>query len=248
MQSLPRRRFIKGLFLGTAFSSAFGKSWSSIYAATFTPTSQEPTFRININDYPALLGEIGSVRLGVNPVGEGDNSFPQGRYYPVLINRDSNGFYVLDSTCQHAACVVGTFNPELFAMRCPCHGSMYDLHGDVVEGPANQSLTALDFSFDGTDLLTITVPEMGFNVTSFLPGPQFSSRLRLEFLAEGDVYYEVRFREKLTHLWQPITFSLTPTGPADEQVLLGNGDLNSIYVERTTPTGFYAVAMVLSEV
>lgn len=246
MQSVPRRRFIKGLFLGTAFSSAFGKSWSSVYAATFSPASQDPTFRININDYPALLEEIGSVRLGVNRVGADD--FPSGRYYPVIINRDSSGFYVLDSHCKHASCVVGTFNSSDFAMRCPCHGSLYDIRGEVVEGPANQALTALDFSFDGSAILTITVPEMGFNVAAFLADPEPNARLRLEFKAEGDVFYEVRFREKLTDAWEPISFSRTPTGATDEQLLLGNGDINAIYVDRTTPTGFYAVAMVLEEV
>ncbi|HTD87806.1 MAG TPA: Rieske 2Fe-2S domain-containing protein [Candidatus Binatia bacterium] len=246
MHAVPRRRFIKGLFLGTAFSSVLGKSWSDIYAATFTPTSQDPTFRININDYPALNEELGSVRLGVNPVGPDD--FPSGRYYPVIINRDTNGFYVMDSTCKHASCVVGTFNTGDFALRCPCHGSLYDIQGQVIEGPARQGLTPLDFSFDGNDTLTITVPEMGFNVSSFLPNAQPNPRLQLEFVAQGDVYYEVRFREKLTDPWQPISFSRTPTGPANEQLLLGDGDPNRLYVDRTTPTGFYAVSMVLEEV
>ena len=244
MQSVPRRRFIKGMFLGTAFSSIVGKSWSSLYAATFTPAAQEPTFRININDYPALQGELGSVRLGVNPVGPDD--FPSGRYYPVIVNRDSSGFYVLDSTCKHAACVVGAFNTNDFGMRCPCHRSLYDIQGSVIEGPANEGLTALDFSFDGTDTLTITVPEMAFNVKSFLPNPD--ARLQLEFVAQGEVYYEVRFREKLTDPWQVIPFSRTSTGPADQQLLLGDGDPNKVYVDRTTPTGFYAVSMVLEEV
>jgi len=246
MQIIPRRRFIKGLFLGTAFSSVLGKSWSSAYAATFTPASEGPTFRINISDYPALQGELGSVRLGVNPVGPDD--FPSGRYYPVIINRDTSGFYVMDSACQHAACVVGTFDPGNFAMRCPCHGSMYDIRGEVIEGPANRGLTPLDYSFDGEDTLTITVPEMGFNVASFLPNGQSGTRLRLEFVAQGDVYYEVRFREKLTDPWQVISFALTPNGPANQQLLLGNGDVNSVYVDRTTPTGFYAVTMFLEEV
>ena len=246
MHPLPRRRFIKGLFLGTAFSSIVGKSWSSAYAATFTPASQDPTFRVNIHDYPALSEEVGSVRLGVNPVGSDD--FPSGRYYPVIINRDATGFYVLDSICKHAACVVGKFDNGDFAMRCPCHGSMYDITGEVIEGPATSALNALPFSFDGTDTLTIMVPEMGFDVKSFLPNREPNARLQLVFTAQGGVFYEVRFREKLTDPWQTASFSRTPNGPANEQLLLGDGDPNSLYVDRTTPTGFYAVSMVLDEV
>lgn len=244
MHPIPRRRFVKGLFLGTAFSSILGKSWSSAYAATYAPASQEATFHVNINDYPALLGEIGSVRLGVTSV-DPSSGFP-GRYYPVIINRDFTGFYVVDSLCKHAGCVVGALDTGTFAMRCPCHGSMYDIRGDVLEGPAEEPLTPLNFSFDGDNLLTITVPEMTFNVRSYLPNP--SARLQLEFTAHGDVFYEVRFREKLTDPWQPTFFSVTPAGPANEQLLLGNGDPNTLYVDRTTPTGFYAVSMVLNEV
>jgi Rieske Fe-S protein len=243
MHPIPRRRFVKGLFLGTAFSSILGKSWSSAFAATYTPAPQEAIFHVNINDYPALLGEIGSVRLGVTPVGA--DEFP-GRYYPVVINRDFTGFYVVDSMCKHAFCTVGALDSSTFAMRCPCHGSMYDIRGDVLEGPAEEQLTALNFTFDGNNLLTITVPEMTFNVRSYLPNP--NARIQLEFVAHGDVFYEVRFREKLTDPWQPASFSRTPTGPANEQLLLGNGDPNTVYLDRTTSTGFYAVSMVLNEV
>ena len=248
MHQVPRRRFIKGLFLGTAFSTTIGKSWSSLYAATFAPASHSPGFQVRISDYPVLQEEIGSVRLGVNPVGTGDNSFPEGRYYPIIINRDFNGFYVLDSTCKHAACVVNAFDPSEFVMRCPCHGSLYDIRGDVLEGQATEALTALDFTFDeATDTLHITVPDMGFAVKTFLPQDP-GARLQLEFLAHGGVNYEVRFRERLTDPWQPILFALTPNGPANQDLLIGNGDPNTVYVDRATPTGFYAVSMFLGEV
>jgi Rieske Fe-S protein len=248
MPQIPRRRFVKGLFLGTAFSSILGKSWSNAYAAVFTPASEgEATFQINVNDYPALnQEEIGSVRLGVSPVGP--DHFPASRYYPIIINRDPNSFYVLSSICKHAACVVGAFNTSDFAMRCPCHGSLYDIRGDVVEGPANDSLTPYEFSFDGASMLTVVVPEMGFQVKSFLPNPQPGTRLQLEFTAEGGVLYEVHFREKLTDPWQRALFSRTPQGPANEELLMGNGDPNTLYLDRTTPTGFYAVSMFIDEV
>lgn len=247
MPQIPRRRFVKGLFVGAAFSSILGKSWSSAYAAIFSPASQgDATFQINVNDYPALLGEIGSVRLGVSPVGP--DHFPASRYYPVIINRDTEGFYVLNAECKHAACVVGAFNTSDFGMRCPCHGSLYDIRGDVVEGPAAFSLNSYEFSFDGISMLTIVVPEMAFQVQAFVPNSQPGARLQLQFLAQGSVTYEVRFREKLTDPWQSVPFATTPQGPAYQEVLVGNGDPNTVYLDRTTPTGFYAVSMFLDEV
>jgi Rieske Fe-S protein len=247
MHSIPRRRFVKGLFLGTAFSSIVGKSWSSAYAATSTPASSAGVFEIKVSDFPALLGEIGSVRLGVSPV---ISQFPASRYYPVIINRDSEGFYVLNSECKHASCVVAPFDTGNFGMRCPCHQSLYDIRGIPLEGPDGNPPETIDpldpfeFEFDGADKLKVFVPMMAFNIRIFQPDP----RLKLEFVAEGGVSYEVRFREKLTDQWQITSFSRTPDGPADEQLLVGNGDPNTIYVDRATPTGFYAVSMVLNEV
>jgi Rieske Fe-S protein len=248
MPLIPRRRFVKGLFLGTAFSSILGKSWSSAYAAMFSPAAaaDDATFQININDYPALQGELGSVRVGVSPVGP--DHFPASRYYPVIINRDPDSFYVLSSECKHASCVIPTFNTSDFGMRCPCHGSLYDIRGDVVEGPAAFSLNSYEFSFDGTSMLTIVVPEMSFQVQAFVPNSPEAARVQLQFVAEGAVNYEVRFREKLTDPWASVPFATTPQGPANQDVLLGNGELNTLYLDRTTPTGFYAVSMFLDEV
>jgi len=247
MPPVPRRRFVKGLFLGTAFSSILGKSWSSAYAAVVSPASQtEASFQINVNDYPALQGEIGSVRLGVSQVGP--DHFPASRYYPVIINRDPDNFYVLGAECKHASCVVGAFNTSDFGMRCPCHGSLYDIRGDVVEGPAAFSLNTYEFSFDGTSMLTIIVPQMTFQVQAFVPNPQPGARLQLQFIAEGGVVYEIRFREKLTDPWGSVPFATTPLGPANQDTLLGNGELNTVYLDRTTSTGFYAVSMFLAEV
>ena len=248
MHQIPRRRFVKGLFLGTAVSTILGKSWSSAYAATFSPRSEAGgTFQINVNDYPALQAEIGSVRLGVSPVGP--DEFPQSRYYPVIINRDSEQYYVVSAMCKHAACTVPPFDTGNFGMRCPCHGSLYDIRGMPLEGPDGDPPDTIDpldtyeFTLEG-DILRVVVPDMAFQVRASLPGP----RMQIEFVAEGGVFYEVRFREKLTDPWQPAMFSRTPGGTADEQSLLGNGDPNTLYLDRTTSTGFYAVSMVLNEV
>lgn len=247
MHRIPRRRFVKGLFLGTAISSLLGKSWKSAYAATFTPASGVPTFTIKISDYPALQDELGSVRLGVNPVGSDD--FPAGFYWPIIINKDTDGaFYVLNSECRHAGCVVNAYDTFEGGLRCRCHGSLYDVRGQVVEGPAEEPLFTHDFTLDGQDSMTIVVPQMGFTVRSFLPDREPTARLQLQIDTQWNIFYEVRFREKLNDPWTPAMFSLTPDGPATEEVLVGDGLPVTLYLDRTTATGFYAVSMRMSEV
>lgn len=247
MHQIPRRRFVKGLFLGTAISSILGKSWKSLYAAAVSPAAGEATFQINVSDYPALQEELGSVRVGVNPVGSDD--FPAGLYWPIIINKDTDGaFYVLNSECQHAGCVVDALDTFEGGMRCQCHGSLYDVRGQVLEGPSEFPLNSHDFTYDGVNTLTIVVPQMGFTVNAFLPDLDAATRLQLQFQTQWNVFYEVRFREKLDDPWTGATFSLTPDGPALEEALVGDGAPATLYLDRATPTGFYAVSMRIGEV
>ncbi len=73
----------------------------------------------------------------------------------VLVGRDSGGFYAMSSLCTHQCCDMNSsFSGEIFSggVRCLCHGSQYDLQGNVVQGPAFQGLThhPLALGCDGT--------------------------------------------------------------------------------------------------
>ena len=46
---------------------------------------------------------------------------------------------VLSPVCPHLKCHVG-WNPTESTWDCPCHGSRFDAHGSVIEGPALRSL------------------------------------------------------------------------------------------------------------
>jgi|SRR5215469_3557333 len=70
-----------------------GKLWQQDLLAYCAPLAGQPdgVLKVRVSDYPALGQAYGSVRLGLNPV----STFPDGDFYPILINRDaSNNFYV----------------------------------------------------------------------------------------------------------------------------------------------------------
>ena len=58
----------------------------------------------------------------------------------VAVVRDGAALYALDLTCTHLGCTV-TVTPE--GMTCPCHGSRFDRHGAVLNGPADRPLRRL---------------------------------------------------------------------------------------------------------
>ena len=55
---------------------------------------------------------------------------------------DERGIYALSGICTHLGCIVHTEGATGFA--CPCHGSEYDVHGEVTQGPAKRHLRHLD--------------------------------------------------------------------------------------------------------
>ena len=68
----------------------------------------------------------------------------------VWVIRDEKGVYALWSRCTHLGCTPNWFPAEL-RFRCPCHGSNYNLSGDVLAGPAPKPLwrCAVDVTPDG---------------------------------------------------------------------------------------------------
>ena len=75
-------------------------------------------------------------------------AYPMGSVTPVpevraWILRDEAGLYALSSICTHLGCLVN-YNTDLF--ECPCHGSKFDLNGNVLNGPALQPLEFVELS------------------------------------------------------------------------------------------------------
>jgi Rieske Fe-S protein len=52
---------------------------------------------------------------------------------------DGNQTYNLSKTCPHAGCDVD-YSAQDGKFICPCHGSEFNIKGEVIQGPAKQNL------------------------------------------------------------------------------------------------------------
>jgi cytochrome b6-f complex iron-sulfur subunit len=72
----------------------------------------------------------------------------------VYVMRLTDGFRALSSVCTHLGCVT-RFQPDSRTIACPCHGSRFDLNGDVLGGPAPRALRWLEMDVSQKGLITV---------------------------------------------------------------------------------------------
>jgi len=104
-----------------------------------------------------LLGLGGLIRflsfeLDPAPPSEYDlgpaTNFPPGSrslllHIPAVLIHNDDGYLALSLVCTHLGCTVDQKDDTF---ECPCHGSIYDNHGDVRKGPAKDALKRLRIS------------------------------------------------------------------------------------------------------
>ncbi len=64
------------------------------------------------------------------------------------------GVYALSAVCTHLGCITRHVSAEN-AIACPCHGSRFDLAGDVTHGPAPRGLPWLEVTADNAGNLVV---------------------------------------------------------------------------------------------
>jgi len=107
--------------------------------------STAPTIKADLRGntilFDANIPELANVGDGVkldNPALE----------YPILfIKKSDSSFLALSTECTHLGCQV---RMQKNLLRCPCHGSVYDLDGNVLSGPAEKSLEVHPVRMNGT--------------------------------------------------------------------------------------------------
>lgn len=66
----------------------------------------------------------------------------------------SNGVYAISAVCTHLGCIA-RYKSDERVIACPCHGSRFDIEGNVVHGPAPRPLPWLDVSEDAQGNLVV---------------------------------------------------------------------------------------------
>lgn len=243
---LSRRRFVRRFALGMATASILGKAKQNPFlweVAGDTPPAGA-RLRVSLDDFPVLRNELGSLRLSVNPIG--DDSFPNGNHYPIVITHAGGGVYfALSSACAHARCVVEAFDPFEQGLVCPCHGSLYAIDGTLLRGPATRGLTPYAAVYDGKGLLTVTVPDLAYGVTVSSLKAAAGPRLALTFPTWPNVTYEIRYRAELSDPGVPVAFSASLEGELDQYVWLGDDQPATVFVSPIGNRGFLEVGVIL---
>lgn len=78
----------------------------------------------------------------------------------VWIVRTDRGIYAFLALCRHLGCIP-VWVEEEWLFKCPCHGSNYNLEGDVIGGPAPRPLWRLGLSLapDGQLIVDKSIKE-----------------------------------------------------------------------------------------
>lgn len=122
-----RRPFLNvlWLFLGGVALAEF----AAVAFAFFRPRKMET--RSQDADSTIIAGAV--ERFKPNSV----TAFVRGKFY--LARLEDGGFLALSSTCTHLGCSLPWSAKEM-QFICPCHGSAFDMTGNVVDAPAPRAL------------------------------------------------------------------------------------------------------------
>lgn len=113
------------------------------YIKLFEPTRTNMTNIIN-----SIIGALHYSKVYAQTTIKKNPVFDNNHVYIVKINGKYYGVYydnygkkhIVDHKCPHMMCNL-VFNDEEKTWDCPCHGSRFDIDGNVLEGPANYSIS-----------------------------------------------------------------------------------------------------------
>jgi menaquinol-cytochrome c reductase iron-sulfur subunit len=73
-----------------------------------------------------------------------------------LIWNGARDVRVFSATCTHLGCQI-LWDGDAKRFRCPCHGGVYDVNGQVLEGPPPRPLDVVEAKIEGDDSVLVRV-------------------------------------------------------------------------------------------
>lgn len=125
---------------------------SSAYADLFKPGRIKPVagFTNFVKENADVVAQFVGKRIGADKIQELADIAPgEGRLVKyegetLAVYKDETGkIYALNPVCTHAKCVVD-WNRAEKSWDCPCHGSRFNLQGEVLTGPAHRPLERIE--------------------------------------------------------------------------------------------------------
>ncbi len=118
-------------------------SASSSNLQTIQATPKNNVISLNI-DSSSPLSTVGSAVL---------LQFSNGN---ILVDRPTqDSFNSLSAICTHQGCLITGFDSGNKSFVCPCHGSKFNLSGQVINGPAQRALPQYQTQFNNNQLTII---------------------------------------------------------------------------------------------
>ena len=111
-----------------------------------SPNGQNISFLVDISlsENSALQETGGTLALPSNAIDS---------HGMLLYRQDENIVKAYSRNCTHANCTIDAYSSSGVSI-CSCHGSTFDLNGNVVDGPAEDSLKQYSATIYG-DIITI---------------------------------------------------------------------------------------------
>jgi cytochrome b6-f complex iron-sulfur subunit len=103
---------------------------------------------------PKVLFEPPTTFKAGTPGDYPDGTVRFNREQKAYIIGGSGGVYALTAVCTHLGCIT-RFRSDENVIACPCHGSRFDLEGNVVHGPAPRPLPWLEVRPDASGVLVV---------------------------------------------------------------------------------------------
>jgi len=103
---------------------------------------------------PKVLFEPSTTFVAGSPLDFTDGVVRFNKEKKAYVVGTSAGVYALSAVCTHLGCIT-RFKSDERVIACPCHGSRFDLEGNVVHGPAPRPLPWLDVTEDANGNLVV---------------------------------------------------------------------------------------------
>lgn len=129
----------------------------SEFADLFNPGRVKPAagFKNFISENADVVAQFVGKRLGMDKlqaladIAPGEGKLVKYEGESVALYKDEGGaLYALNPVCTHAKCLV-EWNGAEKSWDCPCHGSRFNLQGEVMTGPAHRPLEKIQIENTG---------------------------------------------------------------------------------------------------